>query len=139
MIIKINFSKLFIFSKSRISYFILFKDELNVLEDFKEIYCFDENARKNEIFWFSGTFVLVGGTRGSECYTALQGSRNSITTLARLDFRPIQQHTKSLHCNNTVVDSAKISVFSIRVKYTVHPVKLSSQSVINGFILRARM
>jgi len=47
LIIKINFTKLLIFSKSRISYFILFKDGLDVLEDFKEI------------------IVLVGGTRSS--------------------------------------------------------------------------
>jgi hypothetical protein len=49
LIIKINFTKLLIFKKSRISYFILLKDMLDVLEGFKEIYCFGENARKNEI------------------------------------------------------------------------------------------
>jgi len=41
-----------------------------MLEDFKEIYCFDENARKNEIFRFPGTFVMVGGTCNLHC---LQG------------------------------------------------------------------
>ena len=44
----INFTKLLIFKKSRIIYFIiLLNSELDVLEDFKDIYCFDENARKN--------------------------------------------------------------------------------------------
>src|SRR5437773_12118747 len=43
---------LVIFKKSRILYFILLKARLNVLEDFKQIYCFGENARKNEILRF---------------------------------------------------------------------------------------
>jgi len=38
-----------------------------VLEDFKEIYCLGENARKNEIFCFPATFILVGGSRYRDC------------------------------------------------------------------------
>ena len=66
---KTNFTKLLIFKKSRISYFILLKGGLNILEDFKEIYFFGENARKNENYRFPRSFVFMGGTREASAPT----------------------------------------------------------------------